>query len=43
MIVRKSGGIIAELVEVHRGVECLRGIDAKAVMAGKVLISARAT
>lgn len=40
--VKKSGRIIADLVEAHRGVECLGNIDAKKVIAGPVIIGPKA-
>jgi len=43
IVVKKSGRIIADLVEAHRGVDCQGNIDAKTVIAGPVMIGARAT
>jgi hypothetical protein len=42
IVVKKSGRIIADLVEAHRGLECEGNIDAKKVIAGPVVIGAKA-
>ena len=42
VIVQRTGRIIAELVEAHRGVECLGVIDVKKVLAGPVTIGPKA-
>lgn len=42
VIVKRSGRIIADLVEAHRGVDCQGALDVKRVVAGPVTIGARA-
>ena len=43
IIVKRRGRIIAELIEAHVGIECLGVIDARTVVAGPVVIGAKAT
>ena len=42
VVIQKSGRIIADLIEAHRGVECIGVIDVKNVIAGPVVIGAKA-
>ncbi len=42
IIVQKTGRIIADLVEAHRGIECLGNVDVKKAIAGPVTIGPKA-
>jgi len=43
VIVQKTGRIIAELIEAHRGIECLGHVDVKKALAGPVSLGPKAT
>ena len=42
IFVKRNGRIIADLVEAHGGIECLGTIDAKQIIAGRIVIGPKA-